>query len=167
MRVLATAEDPTVVGNQVAGGLPEWMVRRVTQYIRENLRRELRIAEISAVVHMSPFHFARLFKRSAGVSPHQFVLQQRIEQATILLTAPTPPVAEVARLVGFGTPSHFAAAFRRMTGTTASIYRGGQCGSVPARTIGARPAAAAVNALAATGPMAGEQATGEILAEVG
>ena len=64
-----------------AGGLPGARLRRVTEYIDANLRRVLSLDELSAQVHMSRFHFARLFKRSTGLSPHRFVLQRRIDRA--------------------------------------------------------------------------------------
>ena len=58
-----------VVADQTTGGLPVCRLRRVAQYVQDNLHRELRLAELSGLVHMSPFHFARLFKQSTGVSP--------------------------------------------------------------------------------------------------
>src|SRR5437870_6882446 len=106
--------DVTTTG----GELPAYRVRRVAQYIRENLRRELRLAELSAVVHMSPYHFARLFKRSTGVPPHRFLIRRRIDEARALLAARTVPIGAIARLVGFRTPSHFTTTFRRITGMT-------------------------------------------------
>src|SRR5437870_12455651 len=115
----------TVVGDQAAGGLPECRLRRVAQYVQDNLHRELRLAELSGLVHMSPYHFARLFKQSTGVSPHRFLVRRRIEQARALLAAQTLPIAEIARSVGFRTPSHFTTTFRRVTGITPSVYRGG------------------------------------------
>ena len=107
----------------IVGGLSEWRLRRVTQYIGQNLQRPLRLEELSAVVHMSPYHFAHLFKRRTGVSPHRFILQRRIEKASELLAAPTLPIAAVGRSVGFRTPSHFSTTFRRITGFTPSGYR--------------------------------------------
>jgi len=95
--------DVTTTG----GELPAYRVRRVAQYIQDNLQRELRLAELSAVVHMSPYHFARLFKRSTGVPPHRFLVRHRIDEARALLAAQTVPIAEIARSVGFRTPSHF------------------------------------------------------------
>jgi AraC-like DNA-binding protein len=74
---------------------------------------------------MSPYHFARLFKRSTGVPPHRFVVRRRIDEARALLSAGTVPIAEIARLVGFRTTSHFATTFRRITGMTPGRYRGG------------------------------------------
>ena len=120
------AHPPTIA---VAGGtnseLPACRLRRVTQYIQENLQRELRLAELSALVHMSPYHFARLFKRSTGVPPHRFLIRRRIDEARALLAARTVPIGAIARLVGFRTPSHFTTTFRRITGMTPSAYRSG------------------------------------------
>src|SRR3989449_8472038 len=109
----------------VIGALPGGKPRRVMAYIQSNLHRELRLAELSAVVHMSPYHFARLFKRSTGVPRHRFLVGHRIDVARALLAAQTVPIAEIARSVGFRTPSHFTTTFRRVTGMTPSAYRGG------------------------------------------
>ena len=109
--------------NLIVGGLPEWRLRRVTQYIGQNLQCPLRLEELSAVVHMSPYHFAHLFKRRTGVSPHRFILQRRIEKASELLAGPALPIAAVGTAVGFRTPSHFSTTFRRTTGFTPSGYR--------------------------------------------
>jgi len=119
----------TAVAERTDGDLPECRLRRVTAYIDENLQRELRLAELSAVVHMSPYHFARLFKRSTGVPPHRFVVRRRIDEARALLATQTVAIAEIARSVGFRTPSHFATTFRRITGMTPTEYR--SAGSTP------------------------------------
>jgi len=119
--------DVTTTG----GELPAYRVRRVAQYIQENLRRELPLAELSAVVHMSPYHFARLFKRSTGMPPHRFLVRHRIDEACALLAARKVPIAEIARSVGFRTPSHFATTFRRVTGMTPSAYRDGAAPMAP------------------------------------
>ncbi len=103
--------------------LPAYRLRRVTQHIQENLQGQLRLRELSALVHMSPHHFARLFKQSTGVPPHRFLVQRRIDEARALLAAQMVPIAEIARSVGFRTPSHFTTTFRRVTGTTPSAYR--------------------------------------------
>src|SRR5947208_2309080 len=89
----------TVVADQTVGGLPECRLRRVAQYVQDNLHRELRLAELSGLVHMSPYHFARLFRRSAGVSPHRFLVQRRIAQARALLAAQTLPRAAARALL--------------------------------------------------------------------
>jgi AraC-like DNA-binding protein len=111
-------------GDQVIGALPWSRLRRVAEHVQANLAGELRLAELSAVVHMSPYHFARLFKKSAGVSPRQFVIRRRIEAATILLVLADrqAPIGDVARAVGFRSQSHFTATFRRITGVTPGNY---------------------------------------------
>ena len=132
----------TVVGDQAAGGLPECRLRRVAQYVQDNLHRELRLAELSGLVHMSPYHFARLFKQSTGVSPHRFLVRRRIEQARALLAAETLSIAEIARSVGFRTPSHFTTTFRRVTGITPSVYRSGREAEATTKAIRVRRGAA-------------------------
>lgn len=124
--------DPRIPA--VVGGLPGFKLRRVTEYIDINLRRELRLAELSAVVHMSPYHFARLFKRSSGVSPHQFVVRRRIEKATALLATPGLSIRAIAWAVGFRAAGHFATTFRRMTGVTPSALRMASAGLASSRT---------------------------------
>jgi AraC family transcriptional regulator len=70
---LAAPPARTGVREGTSCELPACRLRRETQYIQENLQRELRLAELSALVHMSPYHFARLFRRSTVVPPHRFV----------------------------------------------------------------------------------------------
>ena len=103
--------------------MPSCRVRRVTDYIEKNLDKELRLAELAALVYMSPYHFARRFKSSTGVPPHQFVIRQRIARASALLATPELSIAQISRLVGFRTPSHVTTAFRRVTGVTPKGYR--------------------------------------------
>jgi AraC family transcriptional regulator len=90
------------------GELPAYRLRRVVQYIQDNVERELPLAELSAVVHMSPY---------------RFVVRHRIDQAQALLADQTVPIVVIARLVGFRTASHFTTTFRRFTGVTPSAYR--------------------------------------------
>jgi len=103
--------------------LPGSRLRRVAQYIQQNLDKDLSLAELAAVAYMSPYHFARLFKDSTGVPPHRFVVRQRIARARGVLASPELSIAQVSRMVGFRTPSHFATVFRRVLGITPGAYR--------------------------------------------
>jgi AraC family transcriptional regulator len=103
--------------------LPLSRLRRVTDYIREHLDQHLTLAQLGAVVFMSPYHFARLFQHSTGVPPHRFVVRARIDHAADLLAAPELTIAQISRVVGFRTPSHFATVFHRIMGVTPSAYR--------------------------------------------
>jgi AraC family transcriptional regulator len=101
-----------------AGGLPEASLRTARDYVGDNLAEDLTLAEIAREVHMSPYHFSRMFKLSTGLSPHQYVMRQRIERAKTLLMNTDLPVSVVARKVGFASPSHFAQQFRRLVGVS-------------------------------------------------
>ena len=116
----------TTLGTSADGhALPGCRLRRVTEYIQQNLDKDLRLAELAALVYMSPYHFARLFKCSTGVPPHRFVVRQRIARASAFLATPQLSIARISRMVGFRTPSHFTTVFRRVTGSTPRGYRTG------------------------------------------
>jgi AraC family transcriptional regulator len=97
----------------------------VIEYIQQNLDKNLTLAELAALVYMSPYHFARLFKLSTGVPPHRFVVRQRIARASAILATQDLSIAQISRLVGFRTASHFTTVFRRVTGITPKGYRTG------------------------------------------
>jgi AraC family transcriptional regulator len=114
----------TTLGTSADGhALPGCRLRRVTEHIQQNLDKSLTLAELAAVVCMSRYHFARLFKGSTGVPPHRFVVRQRIAHARGVLATPELSIAEISRLVGFRTASHFTAVFRRVLGITPGAYR--------------------------------------------
>ncbi|PYM35172.1 MAG: hypothetical protein DME17_13530 [Candidatus Rokuibacteriota bacterium] len=120
----APSRDPAWPVERVSTrGLPWPRLRRVCDFIEDNLNQPLTLLDLSAVVHVSPYLVARLFKERTGVPPHRFVLGRRIARASALLQESQLPIGEVGRLVGFRTPSYFPTAFRRMTGITPSAYR--------------------------------------------
>jgi AraC family transcriptional regulator len=101
------------------GMLPKHKLRAVTEYIHEHLDAELSLDHLAAVAHLSPYHFARLFKNSTGLPPHQYVIARRVERAKELLRErDRPPLAEVATEVGFADQSHFTRHFKRLVGVT-------------------------------------------------
>ena len=112
-------------GRADIGTLPGCRLGRVIEYIQQNLDKGLSLAELAGVVYMSPYHFARLFKRSTGMPPHRFVIRQRIDRARACLAGPDLPIAEISRMVGFRTASHFSTVFRCVTGVTPGGYRTG------------------------------------------
>ncbi len=103
--------------------LPGSKLRRVTEHIQAHLDQDLTLAHLGAVVYMSPYHFARRFQHSTGLPPHRFVVRQRIARARRVLATPELSIAEISRLVGFRTPSHFTTVFRRALGITPGAYR--------------------------------------------
>jgi AraC family transcriptional regulator len=104
--------------------LPAGRLKRATDHVRDHADQDLTLATLSALVHMSRYHFARLFKHSTGLSPHRFVVRARIERAARLLETSNLPIGDIGRLVGFRSPSHFSTVFRRLTNVTPRGHRG-------------------------------------------
>ena len=78
------------------GGLPQHKLRLVTDYINDYLERELSLDELAAIAQLGRYHFSRAFKQSTGISPHQYVIQQRVERAKQLLLQGKMSLADVA-----------------------------------------------------------------------
>ena len=105
------------------GGLPQRQLVQVLDYIDAHLSREITLADLAKLVGMSQFHFGRLFKQSLGLSPYQYLLQQRVERAKQLLKQTDNPVAAIALDCGFNSHSHLGRKFRQLTGITPRAYR--------------------------------------------
>jgi len=100
-------------------------VSEALAFIHDNYARELSLTDIANAVHLSRFHLARLFKQSLGVSPHQYLIRLRVNNAGWLLSAAPDErsVAEVATAVGFADQSHLTRHFKRVNGITPSQFR--------------------------------------------
>jgi RpiB/LacA/LacB family sugar-phosphate isomerase len=115
--------NATLAPIEVVGGLPPRRLQRVFSHIRENVARDLSVTELAQVVGMSQYYFSKLFKMSTGITPHQYVMRQRVERAQEHLRETRMALAEVATQVGFETQSHFTSVFRRLVGATPKHYR--------------------------------------------
>ena len=105
------------------GGLSQPKLRQVTEFIQDNLSGDLTVADMANLVQMGPCHFARAFKESTNVSPHQFVLRRRIERALKMLKETQLSLAGVAYELGFSSQGHFSTVFRKAAGVSPSEYR--------------------------------------------
>jgi AraC family transcriptional regulator len=107
------------------GVLPRHKLRRVIEYIVENLEGSPTLEQMAAIVHLSPYHFARQFKAATGLAPHQYVISRRVERAQHLLrTNGRLGVGEVALRSGFAHQSHFGFHFKRIVGMTPRQFVG-------------------------------------------
>jgi AraC family transcriptional regulator len=98
-------------------------LKRVIDYIAANLDGNISLAQLAAIVGMSPHYFSELFKLSTGRAPHKYVLMQRIERAKQRLRDPRRSIIDAGLDAGFQNQSHFARMFRKLAGTTPSRYR--------------------------------------------
>jgi AraC family transcriptional regulator len=105
------------------GGMPVARLKRVLEYIDANLGKKITLVELASVANMSLYYFAVLFRQSTGLSPHRYVLNQRVERAKELLRDPKLSVLDVGLQVGFDHQNNFARAFRRVMGVSPSEYR--------------------------------------------
>jgi transcriptional regulator GlxA family with amidase domain len=115
--------DETDVRLPARGGLPPRAFRRVREYVVAHLAEDVSNFVLAELVGLSPSHFSRAFKQSAGVSPHRFVLQSRIERVKHLLAATELPLAQIAVTAGFGDQSHCSRWFHALVGITPSRFR--------------------------------------------
>lgn len=106
-----------------SGGLSPHQLRHTIEYINDNLSPQLSLNVLAAMLGMSPYYFERLFKQSVGQTPHQYILQCRIERAKQLLRTTQLPIMEIAFQVGCKNHSHFSKLFRKLTGMSPRTYR--------------------------------------------
>ncbi|BAU15386.1 transcriptional regulator [Leptolyngbya sp. NIES-3755] len=104
-------------------GLTHTQLQQAIDYIHAHLNRELSLAELASIINISPTYFASLFKQAMGISPHQYVIQQRVERAKVMLSRTDLSIADIATQVGFSSQSHLTQQFKRVTGLTPKQVR--------------------------------------------
>ena len=105
-----------------SGGLGRRPLRLVLDYIQEHLAEDISLETLAGVAGLSPFHFARLFKRSVGTAPHQYLIRRRVERAKELLLTTNTEIAEIASQVGFCDQSHLTSHFKRTYGIAPGAF---------------------------------------------
>jgi transcriptional regulator GlxA family with amidase domain len=111
---------------QAYGGLSPGAMRRVREYVEVHLGENIDLLMLAGVAGLSVHHFARQFKQSAGVTPHIYLTQKRVERAKEMLVQTDLSLAEIAFAVGFFDQGHLARHFRHMLGTTPREFRWSQ-----------------------------------------
>jgi AraC family transcriptional regulator len=106
-----------------ANGLPQSQLDRVIDYMKTNLAQDLSIFDLATLTGMSESHFSRSFKQSVGISPYQYLMQQRVERAKELLEQRSVAISTIALDCGFANQTHLTKVFRQMTGMTPKAYQ--------------------------------------------
>lgn len=101
---------------RVGRGLSARQLQQVRDCIHDHLSGKLTLGELAACAGLSQTYFIRAFKQSTGLTPGQYIIQQRVEWARQLLMDSEMSIAEVAQAVGFADQSHLARCFRRLLG---------------------------------------------------
>jgi AraC family transcriptional regulator len=112
---------PDVYGS--GGQIPSSRLKKVFDYVETCLHQEIHLSELASTAAMSPYYFARLFKNSTGVSPHQYVIQRRIDRAKGMLRHSKMSIFEIGIRVGYADAKHFRTLFRREVGLSPNDYR--------------------------------------------
>lgn len=99
--------------------------RVIAEFIEDALDTEITLDALAAMAEMTVGRFMKAFAAAFHTTPHQFVLDRRIDRAKALLLNSSCSIAEVSAAVGFSTPNHFATVFRKRVGASPSAFRRG------------------------------------------
>lgn len=105
------------------GTLAPWQIRRVVDFIDDNLSNTIRIDDLAGLVRLSTSYFATAFKAMFGQAPHQYIIARRVDHARHLLLNTSLPLCEIAIDCGLVDQAHLCTLFRKKLGTTPSSLR--------------------------------------------
>ena len=112
-------------------GIPPLRLARVVERIRQNLDKPLEVSELSGLAEMSQSHFSKLFKHSTDLTPHQFILRERINRSKELLRQSKTKIVDIALEVGFQSQAHFTTVFGSLVGMTPRQFQRSCCYGMP------------------------------------
>jgi AraC family transcriptional regulator len=114
--------DPTTIKKRKLH-LSQHVRRRVLDFIATNLSSDLTLDTIAQIANFSEYHFLRAFKAEMGVTPHQYILDQRLQRAKHLLCKNGANIADIAVTCGFASHQHLSSTFWRLVGRTPRAFR--------------------------------------------
>ena len=115
--------DRSRAAKRLAGRLTRSQVTIIRRYVNENIDQDLSLVELSNLLQLSPSHFCRAFSKTVGVSPHRYVVAERIAIAKSRLRQASPPAcSELAKVLGFSNKAHFSSAFRMLVGCSPTEF---------------------------------------------
>lgn len=107
----------------VTGGLAPATLRNVLAYIEAHLAYPITLSDLAGEAALSEFHFARMFRQSMNMAPHQYVMQRRMALAQQLVCYSSRSLSDIAMACGFSSASHFSNRFKQVTGKTPTQLR--------------------------------------------
>ncbi|MDY0881539.1 helix-turn-helix domain-containing protein [Dongia soli] len=104
-------------------GLAPWQIRKVLAFVCSDLKRDRSVDELADLVGLSKGHFSRAFLASTGLSPHQWIIRERINLAKSKLAHTEETISEIASSCGFTEQSHFTRTFTKAEGISPAAWR--------------------------------------------
>jgi AraC family transcriptional regulator len=127
LAVLASLRQPLVSADpgktRIVATLPKWRLMRVLTYIETNMGERITLANLAATAGLSRMYFAKQFRATTGMRPHDFVLRKRIARAQQMLAETSDALVDIALSVGFQTQAHFTTVFKKFAGYTPYQFR--------------------------------------------
>lgn len=108
---------------RIQGGLPPRIVRRISEYIDDNIDQRITLEALAKLANLSVSYFARAFKKSMSLTPHDYLMRRRVQLTVRLLSQTDMPLSEIAHAAGFVDQSHCSRRFRQYVGMSPRDYR--------------------------------------------
>ena len=105
------------------GTVPDDRVAASLAFLHDKFASSPSLAQTAKVVHMSPFHFHRLFSKQVGISPKHYLMRKQLQMAKWLLRAQRVPIGSIAATTGYSSHGHFTSTFHRLIGVSPTEYR--------------------------------------------
>jgi AraC family transcriptional regulator len=121
--VMRAYGDVAVTDDFTPGGLSPWQLRRVLDFLSAHLSDDPTVAELARECGLSSGYFSRAFRRTTGVTPHQWLIGKRVERARQLLLGDGLGLSEIALVCGFVDQSHFTRVFAKFEGDSPGRWR--------------------------------------------
>jgi len=132
-RILGASGRTSLSYEPPRGGLAPWQERCLRERIAADLCAPHPLPELAALVRLSTGHFTRAFRQSFGVSPHTFIIDQRVNAAKRLMLESEAPLAEIALSCGMSDQSHLTRHFTRRVGMSPAAWRRQQMAPITAQ----------------------------------
>lgn len=104
-------------------GLTPFIIQKIQHYVIKHIDRPILTSELAKVARLSIHHFIRVFKKTTGETPHQFIMRLKLEQAKKLLISTEESIIQIGMGVGCDNPSHFSQLFKTNFGVPPLKFR--------------------------------------------
>lgn len=101
----------------------EHQLRKVDEFIKNHIGNQISVEDMADLLNCSKFYFLREFKKMVGITPYQYLMNQRLDQAKSLLLVSGADIASVSHDLGFNDQSHFTRSFKKQFGKTPGQYQ--------------------------------------------